>query len=252
MFFISGADQLKLFDWKYELPFAGFLSIEWILLRSLIKNTGLAEFFSGIPFQLWLLNAAAVLLIPDVIVLPAFARAFGNITDRLSLAAALLMCAIVTAAPANRFVRISLVGVTILFFALLYTDNRKLNRLEERIDAVVAGLPAGQRVISSLHSRTLPSLNFQHDLDRACIGRCFSYGNYEPSSGQFRVRVAAENQIVLDSAADVDAIASGTYVVRPRDLPISLIFLCSSSRYPNHGDVCVHPLRAGEIAGQVH
>ncbi len=249
VFFISGADQLKLFDWKYDLPFAGLLAIEWILLRSLIKRTGLTAFVSGIPFQLWLLNAAAVLLIPNVVVLPAFARAFGNVTDRLSFAAALLMCAIVTAAPANRLVRISLFCVTALFFGLLYADNRALNRLEDRLDAVVAGLPPGQRVISSLPSRTLRFLCFQHDLDRACIGRCFSYGNYEPSSGQFRVRVAAPNEIVLDSAADVDAVASGTYLVRPRDLPISLIFLCSSSRYPNHDDVCLRPLRAGETVG---
>jgi hypothetical protein len=249
LFFISGADQLELFDWRYDLPFAGFLAIEWILLRSLIKRTGLADFVLGIPFQLWMLNAAAVLLLPDVVVLPAFARAFGNITDRLSFAAALMMCATVTAAPTNRLVRISLLCVTVLFFGLLYADNRELNRLEDRLDAVLAGLPPGQRVISSLPSRTLRSLCFQHDLDRACIGRCFSYGNYEPSSGQFRVRSAAANEIVLDSATDVDAVASGTYVMRPRDLPMSLIFLCSSSGYPNLDDVCLRPLGAGEMVG---
>jgi len=29
-----------------------------------------------------------------------------------------------------------------------------------------------------------------HSVDRACIGHCFSYSNYEPSSGQFRVRAS--------------------------------------------------------------
>jgi hypothetical protein len=252
LLFISGADQLKLFRWQYDLPFAGFLLIEWILLRKLIKSNGPTDFVATIPFQLWLLNAAAVFLIPNTIAFPQFLRPFGYITDRFSFGAAVMMCALVTAAPPNRFVRISLVCVTILFFGLLYADNRKLNRLEDRLDAVVAGLPSGQRVISSLASPTLPLLCFQHDLDRACIGRCFSYGNYEPSSGQFRVRTSAENEIVLDSSTDVDAVASGTYVVRSRDLPVSLIFLCSRSRHPNHDDVCVRPLRAGEIIGQVH
>jgi hypothetical protein len=251
-FFITGANQIELFGLKYAVPFAGLLSIWWILLRRLVRSTGLRNFLSAIPFQLWLLNAAAVLLIPGTLMLPPFARPFGYITDRLSLGAALTMCAVVAAAPAPRFVRVALMSVTVLFFGLLYADNRELNRLEDRLDAAVALLPSEQRVMSSLSSRSLHSSCLQHDLDRACIGRCFSYGNYEPSSGQFRVRTSAENEIVLDSSTDVDAVASGTYVVRSRDLPVSLIFLCSRSRHPNHDDVCVRPLRAGEIIGQVH
>ena len=37
----------------------------------------------------------------------------------------------------------------------------------------------------------------QHMIDRACIGYCFSYGNYEPSSGVFRVRAAPGNPYML-------------------------------------------------------
>jgi hypothetical protein len=250
LFFISGADQLKLFDWKYDLPFAGLLSMQWILLRSLIRRSGLVTLVSGIPFQLWLLNAAAVFLIPDVVHLPAFQRSFGNITDRLSLTAALTMCALVAAAPASRFVKIGLVSVTVIFFGLFYADNLALNRLEDRLDAAVARLPAGQRALSSLPSRTLRALCFQHDLDRACIGQCFSYGNYEASSGQFRVRAAPGNGIVLDNAVDVDAVANGTYVVRPQDLPLSLVSRCSSSSLEsNLVSVCVRSLHAGEPVG---
>jgi hypothetical protein len=250
LFFISGADQLKLFDWKYDLPFAGLLAMQWILLRSLIKSSGLANLVAEIPFQLWLLNAAAVFLIPDVVNLPAFQRPFGNVTDRLSLTAALTMCALVTAAPAHRFVKIGLVFVTVIFFALFYADNLALNRLEDRLDAAVARLPAGQRVLSSLPSRTLRALCFQHDLDRACVGHCFSYGNYEASSGQFRVRATPGNSIVLGNAVDVDAVANGTYIVRPQDLPLSLVYLCGSgSLQSNLDSVCVRSLHAGEAVG---
>jgi len=246
VFFITGANQVELFGLKYAVPFAGLLSMWWMLLRRLVHRTGFADLFSAIPFQLWLLNAAAVVLIPDMLRLPGFDRPFGYITDRLSFAAALMMCAVIAAAPTTRLIRVALTLVAMLFFGLLYLDNRELNQMEDRLDAVVAGLPPGRRVVSSLPSQSLGSLCFQHDLDRACIGHCFSYANYEPSSRQFRIHARPGNGIVLDNYSDVDAVADASYVVQPRDLPVSLVYLCGSR--PTH--VCSRPLRAGDAIGK--
>ncbi|MGA8617869.1 MAG: hypothetical protein WB660_05035 [Candidatus Sulfotelmatobacter sp.] len=242
VFFVTGANQLELFGLKYIAPFAGLLFLWLILLRKLIKRVGLLDLMLAIPFQLWILNAAAVLLIPERILFPQFGLPFGFVTDRLSLATAMMMCAVLAAAPITRFEKLVLAAVAVLFFGLVYADNRELNRLEDRLDAAVAQLPPAQRVISSLPSQSLYSLCFQHNLDRACIGHCFSYANYEPSSRQFRIHARPGNGIVLDNYADVDSVANGTYVVQPRDLPLYLVYLCGQ----DSRDVCSRPLHAGE------
>ncbi len=245
-FFVTGANQLELFGLKYMAPFAGLLFLWLSLLRKLVKSVGLIHLVLTIPFQLWILNAAAVVLIPDRILFPQFGLPFGFITDRLSFAAALTLCALLAEMPITRFEKAVMVAVAILFFGLLYADNRELNQLEDRIDALVARFPPWQRVISTLPSQSLHSLCFQHDLDRACIGHCFSYANYEPSSRQFRIRAHPGNGIVLGDYADVDAAASGNYIVQPRDLPVSLIYPCGQ----DSGDVCSRSLHAGESVGK--
>jgi hypothetical protein len=243
--FATGANQIALFGLKYVPPFVGLLLVWAALLHTLIKRQGMAHLLATVPFQLWLLNAAAVVLVPDRVLFPQFAQPLGYIAERLSLAAGLMMCAVVAAAPTTRLLRVALVSVAVLFFGLLYTDNRELNQLENRLDAAVTGLPPAQRVISSLRSQSLRSLCFHHDLDRACIGHCFSYANYEPSSRQFRIRALPGNQIVFNDYADVDAVAAGTYTVQPRDLPLYLVYPCG----PDLRNVCTRPLQPGETSG---
>ena len=60
----------------------------------------------------------------------------------------------------------------------------------------VAALPAGHRVVSDIESIENSRMVIEHIVDRACIGRCFSYDNYEPPSALFRVRAAPGNSIV--------------------------------------------------------
>jgi hypothetical protein len=243
--FITGANQIALFGSKYVVPFAGLLLIWAVLIRSLIKRHGLLHLVSTIPFQLWMLSAAAVLLIPDRVLFPQFGRPLGYIAERLSVASAVMMCALLAAAPTTRLLRVALVSVAVLFFTLLYTDQRDLNNMEDQMDLAVNRLPTGQRVINSLPGQSLRSLCFHHDLDRACIGHCFSYANYEPSSRQFRIHASPRNGIVLDDYADVDAVAGGRYIVQPRDLPVYLVYPCGlDSR-----DVCSRLLRVGETSG---
>jgi hypothetical protein len=244
--FITGANQTALFGLKYVPAFAALLLIWAFLFHSLIKRLGIAHLASRIPFQLWLLNAAAVVLIPDRLLFPQYARPLGFIASRLSLAAGLTLGAVLAAAPTTRLVRIALVSVAALFFGLLYTDHRELNTMEDKLDIAVTRLPPGQRVISPPPSQSLRSLCFHHDLDRACIGHCFSYANYEPASRQFRIRAWPRNGMVLDDYADVDAVAGGRYVVQPRDLPVYLVYPCGL----DFQDVCSRPLQAGETGGK--
>jgi hypothetical protein len=239
---ITGANQVGLFGLRYALPMAALLAVWLLLLRKLFKDMGMANLFLMIPFQLWLLNAAAVLLIPDRVMFPQFGHPLGFIAERFSLTAGLWMCALLAGASTTRLSRVALVSAAVCFLGLLYADDRKLNSMEDQLDAAVGTLPQGQRVVSLLPDPSLYSLCLYHDLDRACIGHCLSYANYEASSRQFRIRAGRGNGIVLDNFADVAAAASGTYVVQSLDLPIHLVYRCG----PGLTQICSRPMQMGE------
>jgi hypothetical protein len=74
-------------------------------------------------------------------------------------------------------------AAAVMFFSLLYRDTGIINNIEEQSDRLVANLPFGRRVLFTIPERG-SRLKIGHFVDRSCIGRCFSYGNYEPSTGQ--------------------------------------------------------------------
>ena len=55
----------------------------------------------------------------------------------------------------------------------------------------------------------------QHMLDRACIGYCFSYGNYEAASQQFYVRANEGNPYLMTYFGDTSDMEDGAYEVQP-------------------------------------
>jgi hypothetical protein len=85
-------------------------------------------------------------------------------------------------------------------------------------------------------------------VDRACIGRCFVYSNYEPSSGQFRVRVARQGSwIVTPSADDAEDMQGGGYQMDRSDLPAKQLYQCQKGDWTK---LCLRDLAAGESTGQ--
>jgi hypothetical protein len=106
---------------------------------------------------------------------------------------------------------------------------------------VVGQLPPGQRVVSVLADPESRIRSLAHAVDRICLGRCFSYANYEPSTAQFRVRAYRENSFVVSDYGESWSIQTGGYVVKARDLPMYNIDLCERGS----AQICVAPLRAG-------
>ena len=107
---------------------------------------------------------------------------------------------------------------------------------------LVSTLPPNQRVMATILAPPGSRVLIQHIVDRACIGRCFSYGNYEPSTGLFRVRASPGNRYVLsdyDLAVDTE---NGEYTVQPEDLPAYQVYQCDLSGT----ELCIRPLEAGE------
>jgi hypothetical protein len=240
---VSGADQLLIFGLKYLYIVVPALLVAILLLIRLIQTGGWKELPFGMPFQLWVLNAAAVLLIPNDVVFPAYAVAFGYVANRFSLPAGVMACALLAQVPLRRYEKIAMIVIVAGFSAMLYADTRELNRWEDSVDARIAKLPSGQRVVSSLPVLAVPVDPLSHMVDRACLGHCYSYANYEPSTRQFRIRAGAGNGIVFSEYADVYGVEKAQYVVQPSDLPLSLIYAC----HPKEWEACVRPLIAGEV-----
>ena len=129
-----------------------------------------------------------------------------------------------------------------LFFSFLYVDTRALNYVEGLMEQSVAQVPYGTRVVSALCDQRGDVNLVGHTLDRACIGRCFGYANYEPSTGQFRIRTLRENPFVVADYKDSGAVCKREILSWFRDEPLYQIYL-----HGRHIDSRL--LRAGEVTG---
>jgi hypothetical protein len=141
-----------------------------------------------------------------------------------------MICALLVTVPVRPIQKAAAVGLALLFFSFLYTDESVLNDFEDQLNQVVAQLPSGQRVVLSVE---IPDLNMNpviHMIDRACIGRCWSYANYEPSSAAFRVRVTGPTTIVAPTDGDTNRLQNGNYLVKQSDPPLVQVFADSAGR----------------------
>jgi hypothetical protein len=243
---VTGIDQAAFFGVKYFLICAGLLILWVALLLVLLRTDGLRRTVLGIPFQIYLFTAAGILLIPYRVHFPGYHHALVYIPDRMSLVAAVVLCAVLGAVKPPRWLAGLFGVVATLFFSFLYADVRALNRMEDKMETVVDRLPPGQRVVSALCDPSGRVDPLAHLVDRVCIGRCFSYANSEASTGQFRVRAAPDCKVVVSQYADSYALQTGNYVVKERDIPIFEVYFCSE----RSRDLCVRPLSPGEKSGR--
>jgi hypothetical protein len=239
----SGADQTHVFDDKYYVTFLGLALIFALMLVELLLQSGVRPVVSGIAFQVWVLTAALVAMVPTAMIGHGMQAAF--ISDRMSLPAGVCLCALLASVRPRRLERCAVVGVALLFFGFLYRDERILNAFEDRLERTIAQLPAGQRVVSAIDDPDLHVNALTHMIDRVCIGRCYSYANYEPSTNQFRIRAEAGNPFVAGTYEDSWALQNGTYVVRQSDLPLYLVTL-------DEPGLSIHSLNAGQTTGTAY
>jgi len=109
-----------------------------------------------------------------------------------------------------------------------YMDEKAMNLVQEQIAGLLASLPPGQRVVVALQDTGSNRLNgLVHIGSGACIGHCFDYPNYEPATGQFRIRVAGPNDFVASTMTLVSEMESGHHIVTPREAP--LYSICPST-----------------------
>lgn len=239
----TGLDQIWVFDSKYSLVLIAMLLLWGRLLFILMRHGSARQVASGMAFQLCAISAAGVLILPGTVLIPGYRHALAFIAERMSLGVGICICALLAAARPARFERYAMVAVAVVFFAFLYLDEHALNSFEDRMQDAIAGLPPGQRVISAIDDPSLRVNALTHIVDRVCIGRCYSYANYEPSTAQFRIRTTAENPFVASTYQDSWLLQVGAYVVKERDLPLYQVDLDAGGR------MALKSLRAGVPCG---
>jgi hypothetical protein len=222
--YVTGVDQLWVYGPQYFLLQPALLLLWAIWLTRVIRRRGWMRITASVPFGVWLLTAVVVAVIPSRILLPGYRHALVFISERMSLCAAVAVCALVAAARPRRVEMAALPVLAALFFAFLYIDGRAANRAEDGMEAALAGLPPYQRVVSAVKGPAGRLDLLAHSIDRACIGQCFSYANYEPSTAQFRLRAAHGSPVVVADYADSFRLQAGGYVVKPQDTPIYGLF----------------------------
>jgi hypothetical protein len=234
----TGADQAFVFDGKYYLCSVGLVLAFSLLFIELVMRSGLRTVVSGIPFQICALSAAIVTIVPTAIAIREWQAAF--IAERMSLPLGICVCALLGGVTVGRIPRAAIGAVTLFYFGLLYRDERLLNQFEDRLERAAARIPPGRRVISAIDDPDLRVNALTHMIDRVCLGRCYSYANYEPSKAQFRIRAVAASPLVASTYGDSWDMQSGTYVVKERDLPLYAVTLDDA------GHMVIQELHAGE------
>jgi hypothetical protein len=247
---INGVDQLVVYGNRYRF-FAGvlFLFVIACFLFDLLerREERARRFGLSVALELYIVIEMGVLLLPNFVYLPKYPAPLSMLVNRLSLVSAVLVLALLGMLHRRTWHIVGFGALGFIFFCFLYQDTARINSMESQVERLVSELPPGTRVMATILSPPgAPPYVLGHIVDRACIERCFSFENYEPSSGQFRVRAAPGNRIVTDNAHDVQAMQSGEYFVKPEDLPIFQIYQCP----PFSLDLCIRKLGPGERNGR--
>lgn len=244
-YWFNGADQLVLFGQRYRLFERAFLLFVLVAIAvDAVQRFHEKRFWSTyfVPLQLYALVSMAVVLLPRGIRVPEHIGAIALLTERLtSVSAALLLCVVGALRP-QRWHVAALLVIAAGFFVLVYRDTATIEGMEDQVVKLVHTLPPNQRVMGTILPPEDSRISPQHILDRACIGYCFSYGNYEPGTAMFRVRATSENPYVLDNYDLAVEMEEGDYTVRPEDLPVYQVYQCSASGT----QLCIHALEADE------
>jgi hypothetical protein len=168
--------------------------------------------------------------------------ALALLTERLTSVSAAVFCCVLGVMRPRKWHLIGFAAIAAVFFTFVYRDTATLNGIEAQAERLERTLPPNQRIFATIKRLDGSRIIIQHIADRACIGYCFSYGNYEPGSGEFRVRALPDNPYVMPEYDTVVDMEDGSYEVQPEDLPAYQLYQCSASGK----DLCIRALEAGE------
>jgi len=225
---LTGSGQFWLYGPQYAIVVCGVLLVWFALFLQRLDRRFVLD---DAVVHIWGLTILSYALMPKIILFPQYNTPLQFMPYRISLFIAVLLCAVVSSGAHGRY-RTRVSGLmACVFFTLMYLDARSLNQVEANLARLFSNLPPNSRVAAVLvDSASLRLRGLDHVVAAACLGRCFDYGNYEPPSAQFRVRVSGPNAVAASDMATVSEIGSGEHIVTPDEAP--LYTLCA----PKQGD----------------
>jgi hypothetical protein len=251
-YIMNGADQVRLYGPRYA-------ALAWVVLAfgafcvavDVIRARRDASFGRSLrlPAELYLMAIVAVACLPENLRPSITGGWIGLLASRLTTITAIFGLCLLGALTPRKWHLAGFGACAMVFFAFLYRDTLELNRMESDAQRLVSTLPFGTRVIATIWAPPGSRVSFiGHIADRACIGQCFSYANYEPSSGQFRIRVRPGSPVVSASDDDTEDMQAGEYEVQDEDLPVMEIFQCDDQDLTK---LCIRGLVSGEKNGRL-
>jgi len=248
----NGADQLGLYGKRYfflagAALFLGVICVAVDLYAR--RREGSWWKLYELPFELYVVTFCATALLPENLRSSIYGGWIGLLSSRLTTISATFGLVLLGCLKPRRWHLAGFGFCAVLFFAFLYQDTGWLNRLEANAETLARDLPPGTRVIVTARAPADSRIAFiGHAVERACIGRCFSYANYEPASGEFRVRVRKGSPVATSSTDDAEDMAAGEYEVDDTDLPLKQIYQCDANDLTK---LCIRDLEAGETNGRM-
>jgi hypothetical protein len=248
----NGFDQFRIFGETYK-------NLSWIVLLLALGFIGFDLFRSGkdagfwkerrLLLELYLLSFCAAVVLPEDLRPDPEGSWIGSLATRLTLICTIFAVAILASLRPRILHLVGFGACAAVFFFMVHRDTGVLDRMEKNVAAITLELPFGTRVASTIYSPPGYRTQFEHLVDRACIGHCFLYSNYEPSTLKFRVRVRKEGSRIVASRVDEsEDLQSGNYDVEDGDLPLKQIYQCDPADLTR---LCIRDLQSGEKNGRL-
>jgi hypothetical protein len=250
----NGSDQLALYSMRYYiLSGVALLFGVGCFVADRLRRGGVRESWSAmrLPLELHWFVVFAIYVLPDVLRVPLYSGWVGSLALRLTTVAAVMGLCVLALMQPRKWHTAGFAIIAIVFFAFLYQDTATLNRLEAQIEGLIeSSVPIGGRVTATIWAPSDSRVpHIVHMVDRACVGKCFSFQNYEAPSRQFRVRVEESGSPLNTDDSDASQqMEAGEYVVQPGDLPMAQIYQCDESDLTR---LCLRQLAAGEANGRI-
>jgi hypothetical protein len=248
----NGADQLAVFGYRYSI-LAGAAFVFGVLCVAVDaythgKNRAYWKAFE-VPFELYAVTFCATSLLPENLRPSMYAGWIGLLASRLTTISAILGLCLLGFLKPRKWHLVGFTTCALCFFAFLYQDTSWINRLEASAEKLTSDLQPGTRVLGTIWAPNGWRVSFVgHVLDRACIGHCFSYANYEASTLEFRVRAQKGSPVVAISSDDAEDMGSGEYEVDETDIPMKQVYQCDRTDLTK---LWIRDLEAGEVNGRI-
>ncbi len=251
-YFFNGSDQFFVFGQRY-----GYISAIVFALGVLMAGLDFRRATNAVSwwkdrrllFEFCAISFLVTSLIPQDINLNQGGGWIGLLVSRLTIITAIFtLCLLGTLSP-QKWHLAALTLCALVFFVFIFQDTSLVSRLEANADKITRTLPFGTRVLKTVAAPAdWRALFIYHSIDRACIGYCFAFSNYEPSTKQFRLRVSEDSPVAVFDPDDSESMESGDYEVRPDDLPLKQIDQCDPS---DPTILCIRDLSPNEKNGRL-